>query len=110
MLDPLKLIITNYPVEARARKSLRANHPLKPELGNAGYALLARAVDRGEDFMEEPSKGFHRLYPGNMARRKYGYIVKCTGCEKDASGKVTAVLCEYLPKPGPARRAPTASR
>ena len=48
--------------------------------------------------MEEPSKGFHRLYPGNMARLKYGYIVKCTGCEKDASGKLTAVLCEYLPE------------
>ena len=59
--------------------------------------------------MEEPSKGFHRLspprlapsgesLPGSMARLKYGYIVKCTGCEKDASGKVTTVLCEYLPE------------
>ena len=47
--------------------------------------------------MEEPAKGYHRLYPGNMARLRYGYVVKCTGCEKDATGKVTAVLCEYLP-------------
>ena len=46
--------------------------------------------------MEEPSKGYHRLYPGNMARLRYGFVVKCTGCEKDAAGNVTAVLCEYM--------------
>ncbi len=48
--------------------------------------------------MEEPVKGYHRLYPGNMARLRYGYVVKCLGCEKDAAGRVTAVLCEYLPE------------
>ena len=50
-----------------------------------------------EDFMEEPSKGFFRLTPDGMVRLRYGYVVKCTNCEKDAAGNVTVVHCEYLP-------------
>jgi len=50
-----------------------------------------------EDFMEEPSKGYRRLFPGNMARLRHGYVVECTGCDKDAAGKVIAVHCDYLP-------------
>ncbi len=96
VLDPLKLVITNYP-EGRSEEAFAPNHPLKPELGKRSMPFSRELWIEAEDFMEEPSKGFHRLYPGNMARLKYGYIVKCTGCEKDASGKVTAVLCEYLP-------------
>ena len=48
--------------------------------------------------MEVPSKGYRRLFPDNMARLRHGYIVKCTGCDKDATGKVIAVHCEYLPE------------
>ena len=45
-----------------------------------------------------PSKGYRRLFPGNMARLRHGYVVKCTGCEKDEkTGSVIAVHCEYLP-------------
>jgi glutaminyl-tRNA synthetase len=44
-----------------------------------------------------PEKGFRRLFPGNKARLKYGYIVECTGCDKDENGKVIAVHCTYLP-------------
>ena len=51
----------------------------------------------GEDFQEMPEKGFRRLFPGNMWRLKYGYIVECTGCDKDENGKVIAVHCNYLP-------------
>ena len=47
--------------------------------------------------MEVPSKGYRRLFPGNMARLRHGYVVKCTGCDKDAAGHVIAVHCEYLP-------------
>jgi glutaminyl-tRNA synthetase len=50
-----------------------------------------------EDFMEVPPKGYHRLTPGGMARLKYGYVIRCTGCEKDAEGRVTKVLAELLP-------------
>ena len=47
--------------------------------------------------METPSKGYFRLYPGNSVRLRYGYVVKCSGCDKDAAGNITAVRCEYLP-------------
>jgi glutaminyl-tRNA synthetase len=50
-----------------------------------------------DDFMETPSKGFFRLYPGNKVRLRYGYVVECTGCDKDADGNVIAVHCNYYP-------------
>ncbi len=97
VLNPVKLVITNYPV-GTSEECFAPNHPLKPELGKRAVPFSRELWIEREDFMEEPSKGYHRLYPGNMARLRYGYVVKCTGCEKDANGKVTAVLCEYLPE------------
>ncbi len=47
--------------------------------------------------MEVPSKGYFRLFPGNKARLRYGYVVECTGCDKDADGNVIAVHCTYFP-------------
>ncbi|WP_332670340.1 glutamine--tRNA ligase/YqeY domain fusion protein [Aromatoleum sp.] len=96
VLDPLKLVITNYP-EGQSEQCEAPNHPLKPELGKREMPFSRELWIEREDFMETPVKGFHRLSPGNMARLRYGYVVKCTGCEKDADGNVTAVLCEYLP-------------
>ncbi|BBN90015.1 glutamine--tRNA ligase/YqeY domain fusion protein [Azospira sp. I09] len=95
VLDPLKLVITNYP-EGQSEECFAPNHPLKPELGKRMVPFSRELWIEREDFMEEPSKGYHRLYPGNMARLRYGFVVKCTGCEKDAAGNVTAVLCEYM--------------
>jgi len=97
VLDPLKLIITNYP-DGQEEACQAPNHPLKPELGKRDMPFTRELWIEREDFMEEPSKGYHRLYPGNMARLRYAYVVKCTGCEKDAAGNITAVLCEYLPE------------
>lgn len=96
VLDPLKLIITNYP-EGQVEECQAPNHPLKPELGHRAMPFSRELWIEREDFMEVPSKGYRRLFPGNMARLRYGYVVKCTGCEKDGDGNVTAVLCEYLP-------------
>ena len=96
VLDPLKLIITNYP-ENHTERCHAPNHPLHPELGKREMPFGRELWIEREDFMETPAKGYHRLYPGNMARLRYGYVVKCTGCEKDADGNITAVLCEYLP-------------
>ena len=73
------------------------NHPLKPELGKRDMPFARELWIEREDFMEEPVKGFHRLYPGNMVRLRYGFVVKCTGCEKDAAGTVTTVFAEYMP-------------
>ena len=96
VLDPVKLIITNYP-EGEGEICFAPNHPLKPELGKREVVFSRELWIEREDFMEEPSKGYHRLYPGNMARLRYGFVIKCTGCEKDAQGNITAVLAEYFP-------------
>ena len=96
VLDPLKLIITNY-AEGESELCQAPNHPLKPELGKRDMPFSRELWIEREDFMEEPTKGFHRLYPGNMVRLRYGFVVKCTGCEKDAAGTVTTVFAEYMP-------------
>ena len=96
VLDPLKLIIDNYP-EGQFEDCHAPNHPLKPELGQRTMPFGRELWIEAEDFQEIPQKGFRRLFPGNKARLKYGYIVECTGCDKDENGKVIAVHCTYLP-------------
>lgn len=96
VLDPLKLIIDNYP-EGQFEDCHAPNHPLKPELGQRTMPFGRELWIEAEDFQEVPQKGFRRLFPGNKARLKYGYIVECTGCDKDENGKVIAVHCTYLP-------------
>ena len=96
VLDPLKLVITNY-AEGESELCQAPNHPLKPELGKRDMPFSRELWIEREDFMEEPMKGFHRLFPGNMVRLRYGFVVKCTGFEKDAAGTITAVLAEYMP-------------
>ncbi|MFZ2971021.1 MAG: glutamine--tRNA ligase/YqeY domain fusion protein [Ferribacterium limneticum] len=97
VLDPVKLIIDNYP-EGLVEECHAPNHPLHPELGQRTVPFSRELWIEGEDFMEVPSKGFRRLFPGNMARLRYGYVVECTGCDKDENGKVVAVHCNYLPE------------
>jgi glutaminyl-tRNA synthetase len=96
VLDPIKLVIDNYD-DNTSEDCFAPNHPLKPELGKRTVQLSKELWIEREDFMEEPAKGYFRLFPGNMVRLRYGYVVKCTGFEKDANGKVTIVHCEYLP-------------
>lgn len=96
VLDPLKLIIDNYPV-GQSEECFAPNHPLKPDLGKRAMPFSRELWIEREDFMETPSKGYHRLYPGNRVRLRYGYIVECTGCDKDVDGNVVAVHCNYFP-------------
>ena len=96
VLDPIKLVIDNY-AENSAEDCFAPNHPLKPELGKRIVPLTRELWIEREDFMEVPSKGFFRLVPDGLVRLRYGYVVKCTGFEKDAAGNVTVVHCEYLP-------------
>ena len=95
VLDPLRLIVDNYP-QGQSEDCFAPNHPLKPELGKRAMPFGRELWIEREDFMEVPSKGYRRLFPGNTARLRHGFVVKCTGCDKDASGKVIAVHCEYL--------------
>jgi glutaminyl-tRNA synthetase len=96
VLDPLKLVIDNWP-EGHVEQAEAPVHPHKPELGKRAFPIAKELWIEREDFAETPPKGYFRLFPGNMVRLRFGYVVKCTGCEKDANGKVTAVHCEVLP-------------
>jgi len=96
VLDPIKLVIDNYP-DGQSEDCFAPNHPLKPELGKRTIQLTKELWIEREDFMEEPSKGFFRLVPDGLVRLRYGYVVKCTGFDKDANGIVKTVHCEYLP-------------
>jgi glutaminyl-tRNA synthetase len=68
-----------------------------PALGTRHFTLGPEVWIERDDFAQVPAKGFFRLFPGNKVRLKYGVIVECTGCEKDAEGKVSAVLATVLP-------------
>jgi glutaminyl-tRNA synthetase len=96
VLDPIKLVIDNYPAD-QVEDCFAPNHPLKPELGKRVVPLTRELWIEREDFMEVPSKGFFRLVPDGLVRLRYGYVVRCTSCEKDADGNVAVVHCEYLP-------------
>jgi glutaminyl-tRNA synthetase len=97
VLNPLKLVITNYP-ETQTETCLAPNHPQKPELGKREMPFSKELWIEREDFEETPPKGYFRLFPGNSVRLRYAFVVKCTGFEKDASGTVVKVLAEYLPE------------
>ncbi len=77
VLDPIKLVIDNYDAN-KSEDCFAPNHPLKPELGKRTVQLSKELWIEREDFMEEPAKGYFRLFPGNMVRLRYGYVVKCT--------------------------------
>ena len=99
-IDPLKLKLTNWDEVIGAGKvepCAAPAHPHHPEFGERKFNLTPELWIEREDFEEVPPKGFRRLFPGNMARLKYGFIIECTGCEKDADGRVTAVLAKLVP-------------
>ena len=97
VLDPIKLVIDNYP-DGKQEECFAPNHPQKPDLGKRAVPFAKELWIEREDFMESPSPGYFRLFPGNRVRLRYGYVVKCTGCEKDAKGDLTTVHCEYDPE------------
>ena len=96
VLDPVRLVITNYPA-GQSEEAFAPNHPQRPELGKRAVPFSGQLWIEREDFQEQPVKGFFRLFPGNRVRLRYGFVIQCTGCEKDAAGNITAVLAEYFP-------------
>ena len=99
VLDPFKLIIDNYPAEGGAlhEPCSAPVHPHHPEMGRREFSFGRELWIEAEDFTETPPKGYFRLFPGNKVRLRHGYVVECTGCEKDVSGKVIAVHASYFP-------------
>ncbi len=103
-LDPLKLELTNWAEVFGSAEHLEACElPALPHAAE-GQQLPVRRFTLGrevwierEDFAEVPPKGYKRLFPGNKVRLKGGYVIECTGCEKDAEGNVTKVLATVVP-------------
>ncbi len=97
VLDPVKLVIDNYP-EGQTEMLSIPNNLENPELGERSVPFSRELYIEREDFMEEPPKKYFRLFPGNEVRLMGAYFVTCTGYEKDEDGKVTAVHCTYDPE------------
>ena len=96
VLDPLKLIIDNYP-EGQVEELEAPNNMENEELGSRMVPFSKELYIEREDFMVEPPKKYKRLYPGNEVRLMNAYFVTCTGYDTDEEGNVTAVHCTYDP-------------
>jgi len=96
VLDPVKLIITNYP-EGQVEMMEAINNPEDENSGTHKIAFSRELWMEREDFMEEAPKKFFRMTQGQEVRLKNAYIVKCTGCKKDEAGTIAEIYCEYDP-------------
>ena len=97
VLDPIKLIIDNYP-EGEVEWLDAANNLENEELGTRKLPFCRELYIEREDFMEEPPKKYFRLFPGNEVRLMHAYFVKCESFVKDETGKVVEVHCTYDPE------------
>lgn len=97
VLDPVKLVITNYP-EGQTEVMDAQNNPEDETAGSHNILFSRELFIERDDFMEDAPKKYFRLTPGNEVRLKNAYIVKCTGCKKDEDGNVTEVYAEYDPQ------------
>jgi len=97
VLDPVKLVITNYP-EGQEDIFDIDNNPEDESAGSRKVPFGKEVWIEREDFMEVPAKKFFRLAPGLKVRLKGAYIVACTGCNKDDAGNITEVHATYLPE------------
>jgi len=94
VIDPIKLIIDNYP-EGKIEYFSTENNPEDPDAGTREIPFSKELYIERDDFMEDPPKKFFRLSPGNEVRLKSAYIIKCTSVEKDAAGNIVAIHCDY---------------
>ncbi len=97
ILDPVKLIIDNYPEDQTEYLEIENNKEV-PEMGTRKVPFGRELYIEREDFYEDPPKKYFRLFPGNEVRLMNAYFVTCTGCDKDENGNVIAVHCTYDPQ------------
>lgn len=97
VIDPVKLILTNYPAE-NVEEMEAINNPEDESQGSRIVKFSRELWIERDDFMEDAPKKYFRLTPGSEVRLKNAYIVKCTGCKKDEQGNVTEVYAEYDPQ------------
>lgn len=96
VLNPVKLIITNYP-ENQVEMMEAINNPEDESMGSHEIAFTKELYIERDDFMENPPKKFFRMTPGAEVRLKNAYIVRCTGCKKDEKGEISEIYAEYDP-------------
>jgi glutaminyl-tRNA synthetase len=99
VLDPLELVLSNWTAVMGLAGSDACQapvHPAAPERGQRNFEFGPRLWIERDDFAELAPKGYFRLFPGNKVRLKYGHVVLCTGCTKDASGQIVQVQAELL--------------
>ncbi|MGM9802475.1 MAG: glutamine--tRNA ligase/YqeY domain fusion protein [Candidatus Limisoma sp.] len=94
VLDPVKVVITNYPEDAVEDVDME-NNPEDPNAGTHKMPFCREIYIERDDFMENPPKKYFRLSPDKEVRLKGAYIIKCTGCKKDENGNVVEIYCEY---------------
>ncbi len=97
VVDPLKVVITNYP-EGKSESFSCVNNPEDESAGRREVPFGREIyIERG-DFMEEPPKGYYRLRPGGEVRLRYGYLIKCEEVVKDENGEIVELCCTYDPE------------
>ncbi|MDZ4794676.1 MAG: glutamine--tRNA ligase/YqeY domain fusion protein [Bacteroidota bacterium] len=96
VFDPIKIVITNYSSDGETL--LSENNPEDPKGGEREIPFSKEIYIERDDFMENPSKKYFRMAPGQMVRLKSAYIIKCDEVIKDADGKITELQCSYLPE------------
>ena len=97
VLDPVRLVITNYP-KGRSEDMEAVDNPEDENSGTHAITFSRNLWMERADFMEDAPKKFFRMSPGREVRLKNAYIVKCTGCTKDAEGNVVEIQAEYDPE------------
>ena len=97
VLDPVKLVLTNYP-EGKTEQMEAINNPEDETAGSHLISFSRNLWIERADFMEDAPKKFFRMTPGKEVRLKNAYIIKCTGCTKDAGGNITEIQAEYDPE------------
>ena len=97
VLDPLKVVITNYP-EGQVEELDAVNNPEDPQAGTRKVPFSREIYIERADFMEDPPKKFFRLGPGREVRLRYAYLITCNKVVKDDDGNITALYCSYDPE------------
>lgn len=97
VLDPLKVVITNYP-EGQVEMLEAENNSENPDMGSRQIPFSREIYIEQEDFMEDPPSKYFRLFPGNEVRLKHAYFIKCNEVIKDEDGKVIELHCTYDPE------------
>ena len=97
VLDPLKVVITNYP-EGQEEEVIAQNHPQNPDMGTRKLPFGRELYIERDDFMEDAPKKFFRLSVGREVRLRYAYLITCTEAIKDTNGKIVELRCTYDPE------------